>query len=140
MNPRRQFFGLAGSLFVSACCLGAGPILAALAATIGFSAFHSFLNIYVLAPLMTVSVMWLVWNLRIQGRALAGSAKGYPAFWTGLSGGALAWVGVILPHVVTGTRHSGTALIIVGMTLLVGSSTWSLIDQRPRPGAPTRSV
>ena len=101
MSFGRQSFGLVGSLFVSACCLGAGPILAALAAAFGFSAFHSVLNIYVLAPLMTVSVLWMVWNLGIQGRAVAGAVSRYAPFWIGLAGGALAWVGVILPHVAT---------------------------------------
>ncbi|MDA3889750.1 MAG: hypothetical protein PF443_13350 [Allgaiera sp.] len=140
MTSKRQSFGLVGSLFVSACCLGAGPVLAALAATLGFSAFHSLLNVFVLLPLMTISVLWVVWNPRIQGRALAGSAARYPAFWSGLIGGALAWVGVLLPHVVAGSKEAGTALIIIGMTFLIGASVWSLIDQRRRLDGPARSV
>ncbi|WP_111747165.1 hypothetical protein [Salinisphaera orenii] len=140
MSFGRQSFGLVGSLFVSACCLGAGPILAALAAALGFSAFHSVLNIYVLGPLMTVSVLWMVWNLGIQGRALAGAVARYAPFWMGLVGGALAWMGVILPHVLMGTRPAGTALIIVGMALLVGASVWSLIDQRRRYSKANSSV
>jgi len=133
MSFSRQSAGLAGSLFVSACCLGGGPILAALAAALGFSAFHSILNIYVLGPLMTFSVLWIVWNLRTQGRALVGSAWTYRPFWSGLIGGALAWLGVILPHVIMGTRSTGTILIIVGMAVLSGASVWSLVDQRRRP-------
>ncbi|GHE03954.1 hypothetical protein U879_21215 [Defluviimonas sp. 20V17] len=140
MTPKRQSVGLAGSLFVSACCLGAGPILAGLAAALGFSAFHSILNVYVLLPLMTVSVLWVVWNLRIQGNALAGSALRYPPFWSGLIGGSVAWVGVLLPHVVAGTKHVGTDLIIVGMALFIGASLWSVIDQRRRLGASARSA
>jgi len=81
---------------------------------------------------MTLSVLWIVWNLRTQGRALAGSAWAYLPFWSGLAGGALAWVGVLLPHMVTGTRRAGTALIIVGMVALIGALVWSLIDQRRR--------
>ena len=140
MSFGRQSFGLVGSLFVSACCLGAGPILAALAATLGFSAFHSILNIYVLGPLMTISVLWMAWNLGIQGRALAGAAQRYPAFWAGLAGGVLAWLGVVLPHVIKGTRHPGTALIIIGMMLLIGASVWSLIDQRRCLKEPARNT
>jgi len=132
MSFSRQSVGLVGSLFVSACCLGAGPILAASAAALGFSAFHSILNIYVLAPLMTLSVLWIVWNLGLQGRTLAGNAWSYLPFWSGLIGGALAWFGVVLPHMVTGTRSPGTVLIIVGMLVLIGASVWSLIDQRRR--------
>ncbi|MDA3922304.1 MAG: hypothetical protein PF501_16740 [Salinisphaera sp.] len=132
MSFSRQSPGLVGSLFVSACCLGAGPILAALAATLGFSAFHSILNIYVFAPLMTLSVLWTAWNLGVQGRALTGAAHRYRPFWVGLVGGSLAWVGVLLPHVVMGTRTAGTALIIIGMPLLIGASVWSVIDQRRR--------
>lgn len=55
-----QSFGLIGSLFVSTCCLGAGPILAAMSTTLGFSAFRSILNIYVLGPAMTISVLWVL--------------------------------------------------------------------------------
>ena len=137
MGLARQSPGLVGSLFVSACCLGGGPILAATAAALGFGAMHSVLNIYVLGPLMTISVLWLVWNLQRQGRALAGAARRYPAFWAGLAGGLLAWVGVILPHVVAGTRHDGTLLIIAGMAILLAASAWSLMDQR-RSAVPAR--
>lgn len=132
MTAKRQTIGLVGSLFVSACCLGGGPILAASAAALGFSAFHSVLNIYVLGPLMTISVLWIVWNLRIQGRVLAGSARRYPPFWIGLAGGSAAWVGVVLPHVVHGTRHAGTALIILGMIATLTASFLSLKDQQQR--------
>lgn len=130
MGLGRQSPGLIGSLFVSACCLGGGPILAATAAALGFGAMHSILNIYVLGPLMSASVLWLVWNLQRQGRALAGAAHRYPAFWAGLAGGLLAWVGVILPHAVAGTRHAGTILIIAGMAALLAATVWSLVDQR----------
>lgn len=89
---------------------------------------------------MTVSVLWVVWNLRIQGRALAGSARRYPPFWTGLIGGSVAWVGVLLPHVVAGTRQVGSDLIVVGMALFIGASIWSVIDQRRRLGGAARSA
>ena len=89
---------------------------------------------------LTVSVLWMVWNLGIQGRAVAGAVSRYAPFWIGLAGGALAWVGVILPHVLMGTRPAGTALIIVGMALLVGASVWSLIDQRRRHSRANASV
>ncbi len=136
MSFSRQSPGLIGSLFVSACCLGAGPILAALAAVLGFSAFHSILNVYLLGPLMAISVLWIVGNLALQGRVLTGAAHGYRPFWIGLVGGSLAWVGVLLPHVVMGTRAAGTALIVIGMPLLIGASVWSVIDQRrSRPTA-----
>jgi len=133
MGFGRQSPGLIGSLFVSACCLGGGPILAATAAALGFGAMHSILNIYVLGPLMTISVLWLVWNLQRQGRVLAGAARDYPAFWAGLAGGLLAWVGVILPHVAAGSRHAGMMLIIAGTVVLIAASAWSLVDQRRSP-------
>lgn len=135
MRTEYQSFGLIGSLFVSTCCLGGGPILAALAATLGFSAFHSILNIYVLGPVMTVSVLWVAWNLGVQGRALAGAAWRYPPLWAGVSGGALAWAGVVLPHLVLGTHLTGTVMIIIGMLWLAGASAWNLVDQRRHKAA-----
>lgn len=126
----RQGFGLVGTLFVSACCLGAAPIIAATAATIGLGAIRHIFNIYVLGPLMTLSVAWIGWNLAVQGRSLTGAARRYIVFWIGLSGGILAWAGVILPHVVHGTRHAGTVLIVVGMLILLAASVKGLLDQR----------
>ena len=126
----RQSLGLAGTLFVSACCLGAAPIIAATAAVVGVGAIRRTFNIYVLAPLMALSVIWIGWNLAIQGRALTGAARHYGAFWIGVSGGVVAWLGVVLPHVVAGARHAGSVLIIVGMLVLVGASVKGVIDQR----------
>ncbi|WP_111748538.1 hypothetical protein [Salinisphaera orenii] len=143
MSFQRQSAGLVGSLFVSACCLGAGPILAALAAALGFSAFSSILNIYVLGPLMTLSVLWIVWNLHTQGHALRGAARRYAPFWVGLLGGGVAWVGVLLPPLVAGARSLGMALIIAGMAVLVAASIWSLVDQRkarPKRVSPSGGV
>lgn len=132
----RQSLGLVGTLFVSACCLGAAPIIAATAAIVGLGAIRHVFNIYALAPLMTLSVAWIAWNRAVQGRALTGAARRYAVFWVGLSGGVLAWVGVILPHVVHATRHTGTALIIVGMVVLIGASIKGLLDQRQRKIVP----
>jgi len=36
-----------------------------------------------------------------SGGVLAGSVWAYPPFWIGLTVGPLAWVGGLLPHVVT---------------------------------------
>lgn len=135
----RQSLGLVGTLFVSACCLGAAPIIAATAATVGLGAVQHVFNIYVLGPLMTLSVVWIGWNLAVQGRALAGAARHYIMFWIGLAGGVIAWVGVILPPVVHGTRHLGTVLIIVGMVVLIGASVKALLDQRRRAATPRRA-
>ncbi len=126
----RQSWGLGGSLFVSACCLGAAPIIVALATTVGLGAIRHIFNIYVLGSLMTLSVAWVGWNLAVQGRALTGAARRYVVFWVGLGGGVLAWVGVILPKVVHGTGRLGTVLIIVGMLVLIGASVKALLDQR----------
>lgn len=139
MNLARQSWGLLGSLFVSTCCLGGGPVLAGTAAAFGFGAFHDVLNIYVLGPLMTLSVLWITWNLRIQGRALAGQARHYAPFWFGLTGGVLAWAGVVLPHVVSGTHPLGTALIVIGMIPLGAATVWGLIDQRRPDRVATRT-
>ncbi len=130
----RQSWGLGGALFGSVCCIGAAPIIAALATTVGLGAFRHAFSIYVLGPLMTLSVAWVVWNLAVQGRALAGAARRYIVFWVGLGGGVLAWVGMILPMVVHGTGRLGTALIIVGMLVLIGASVKALLDQRQRKG------
>lgn len=131
----RQSLGLIGTLFVSVCCLGAAPIIAATAATVGLGAIRHVFNIYVLGPLMTLSVVWIGWNLAVQGRALAGAARRYVVFWVGLAGGVLAWLGVILPHAVHGTGRLGTALIIIGMVVLIGASIKALMDQRRRAAA-----
>ncbi len=128
----RQSWGLGGSLFVSACCLGAAPIIVALATTIGLGAIRHVFNIYVLGSLMTLSVAWVGWNLAVQGRVLTGAAYRYVVFWVGLGGGVLAWVGVILPKVVHGTNRLGTTFIIVGMLVLIGASVKALLDQRQR--------
>ncbi|GBE10186.1 hypothetical protein BMS3Bbin12_02221 [bacterium BMS3Bbin12] len=128
----RQSFGFLGSFFVSACCLGAAPVIAATAATVGLGAVRHVFNIYVLGPLMTLSVGWIVWNLRIQGRALAGRAHRYPPFWIGLAGGITAWVGVVLPHVVHGTKSLGSSMIYIGMAVLVVGSIKGLFDQYRR--------
>ncbi len=132
----RQSWGLGGSLFVSACCLGAFfgavPIIIALAATVGLGAIRHVFSIYVLGPLMTLSVAWIAWNLAVQGRALTGAAHRYVVFWVGLGGGVLAWVGVILPKVVHGTNRLGTIFIIIGMLLLIAASVKALLDQRQR--------
>lgn len=135
----RQSLGLVGTLFVSACCLGAVPIIAATAAAVGLGAIRHVFNIYVLGPLMTLSVVWIGWNLAIQGRAIAGAARHYAVFWVGLAGGVIAWIGVILPHVLQGTDHLGTLLIIVGMVILIGASVKALLDQRRRAAAPRRA-
>lgn len=125
----RQSAGLVGSLFVSTCCLGGGPILAALATSLGFSAFHSILNIYVLGPLMTASILWIILNIYNQGQKLIGNAWTYIPFWSGVIGGALAWLGIILPYLVVNMHIFKTVLIIIGMALLFASSIWNLIDQ-----------
>ncbi len=125
----RQSFGFLGSFFVSACCLGAAPIIAATAATFGLGAIRHAFNIYVLAPLMTLSVAWIVWNLHIQGRALVGRARRYPPFWIGLAGGTVAWVGVILPHIVHSTKPLGSLMIYIGMAILIAGSIKGLFDQ-----------
>lgn len=125
----RQSLGIAGALFVSACCLGAAPIIAAAAATIGLGAVRHVFNIYVLGPLMTISVAWIGWNLARQGKVVAGAARRYAVFWIGLLGGVLAWIGVILPHVMHGTGAIGTVFIIAGTLVLVGASVKGLLDQ-----------
>ena len=126
----RQSFGLVGTLFVSACCLGAAPIIAATAATVGLGAIRHLFNIYVLGPLMTLSVLWIGWNLAIQGRALKGAARRYAVFWIGAGGGCIAWTGVLLPHVVHGTRETGTVFILVGLPVIIAASVKGLWDQR----------
>ncbi len=125
----RQSLGFLGTFFVSACCLGAAPIIAATASVVGLGAIRHTFNIYVLGPLMTLSVAWVVWNLRIQGRALVGRARRYPPFWLGLVGGVVALTGVVLPHIVHGTKSLGDLMIYAGMAILIIGSAKGLFDQ-----------
>jgi hypothetical protein len=130
MNFHRQSWGLAGSLFVSVCCLGAGPIIAAAVTALGLSLLKPVFSIYVLGPLMIASVAWVVWNLTIQARALGHAFQEYLPFWLTLGGGALAVVGVFLPHLVHGTGAFGYVLIVIGMAALLTGSVLGLLDQR----------
>ncbi|HEX8726491.1 MAG TPA: hypothetical protein VF737_13970 [Gemmatimonadaceae bacterium] len=126
----RQSVGLIGTLFVSACCLGAAPIVIAAASVVGLGAVRHAMNVYVLGPLMTLSVLWIGWNLAVQGRALAGRASRYAVFWAGIVGGTLAWAGVLLPHIVRGTGRPADVLIVVGMVTLIGASLKGVMGQR----------
>lgn len=138
MSLKRQSWGLIGSLFVSSCCLGAGPIIAATAASIGFGALKSVFNIFVLAPLMVLSVGWVSWNIARQAAGLGVPAHRYAPFWLALGGGLIATIGVLLPHLIHGTRIIGTALIIVGMIVLLTGSIAGIVDQRRRVAATSR--
>ena len=130
MDVHHQSWGLAGSLFVSACCLGAGPIIAATAAALGFSLLKPIFSIYVLGPLMIASVAWVVWNLTIEARALGRAFQEYWPFWLALVGGGVGIVGVFLPHIVHGTGAFGSLLIVIGMGTLLTGSVRALLDQR----------
>lgn len=130
MDAHHQSWGLAGSLFVSVCCLGAGPIIAATATALGLSLLKPIFSIYVLGPLMIASVAWVVWNLTIQARALGRAFQDYFSFWLTLGGGAIATVGVFLPHLAHGTGAFGSVLIVIGMGALVAGSVGALLDQR----------
>ena len=122
--------GFAGSLFVTVCCLGAGPIIAATATALGLSLLKPVFSIYVLGPLMIASVAWVVWNLVIQARALGRVLEGYLPFWLATGGGVIAIVGVFLPPLIHGTRGLSSVLIVIGMAALVAGSVLGLSDQR----------
>lgn len=130
MKPGNQIWGLVGSLFVSACRLGATPIIIATAAALGVGALKSVFNVYVLGPLMIASVGWVVWNMKIQAEALGVLASAYVPFWLALGGGIFACIGVVLPNVSKGTGPIGMTLIVIGMLTLLAGSTRGLIDQR----------
>lgn len=130
MNFHRQSWGLTGSLFVSVCCLGAGPIIAATAAALGLGLLKPVFSIYVLGPLMIASVVWVVWNLAIQARALEREFLHYLPVRCALGGGISAIVGVFLPHIIHGTGGFGSVLIVVGMVALLAGSALGLLDQR----------
>lgn len=130
MKSGNQIWGLVGSLFVSACCLGAAPIIVATATALGVGALESVFSVYVLGPLMIVSVGWVVWNMKIQAAALGILPTAYVPFWLALGGGIVACIGVLLPNFSTGTGSLGMVLIVFGMLTLLGGSTRSLIDQR----------
>lgn len=126
----RQAIGVFAALFVSSCCLGAAPLIVSAAAVVGLGAVRHVFNIYVLGPVMTLSVAWIAWNMARQARVLAVAARYYPPFWGGVLGGLLSWTGVVLPHVVGGAREIGTALILLGLPLIVAASAKGLWDQR----------
>lgn len=132
MSIKRQSWGLIGSLFVSSCCLGAGPIIAAAAASVGLGALKSVFNIFVLAPLMVLSVAWVSWNMARQAKGLTVPVRQYGPFWLAVGGGTTATIGVVLPHVIHGTGIAGTTLIVVGMIVLLMGSVAGIADQRRR--------
>lgn len=135
-----QVVGLAGTLFVSTCCLGAAPLIVSAAAVVGLGSVRHVFNIYVLGPLMTLSVAWIAWNLARQARVLGMAPGRYPPFWGGLLGGLLSWVGVFLPHVIHGTRGIGTALIVAGVPLIIAASAKGLWDQSRATAQPGKAV
>jgi len=126
----RQAAGLAGALFVSTCCLGAAPLIVSAASVVGLGAVRHLFNIYVLGPLMTLSVAWIAWNLARQARTLDVAPVRHLPFWIGVLGGLLGWAGVLLPHVVGGTRAAGTTLILAGLPLIVAATLKGVRDQR----------
>ena len=126
----RHTAGLLGAVFVSTCCLGAAPLIVSAAAVVGLGSVRHVFNIYVLGPLMTLSVAWIAWNLARQARALNVAARRYLPFWGGFLGGLLGWAGVVLPHLISGTREAGMALILAGLPLIVSASAKGLWDQR----------
>lgn len=129
-HTSRHAVGILGALFVSTCCLGAAPVLVSAATVVGLGAVSDIFNIFVLGPIMTISVAWIAWNLARQGTVLTGAAWRYLSFWIGFVGGLLSWTGVLLPHIFDGTRGVGIALIVVGLPLIFIASLKSLWDQR----------
>jgi len=130
MNPfKRMIPGWAGTLFVSACCLGAGPFLASAAAATGAAWLASLFNIYVLGPLVIVSVAWTSVNAWRWAQILHGTARRSPAFWLTVLGGLAVVLGVFLPPL-AGVGRAGAAGIYLGLATLVAGTAWSLVDQR----------
>jgi hypothetical protein len=92
MKSGNQIWGLAGSLFVSACCLGAAPIVVATATALGVGSLKSVFDVYTLGALMVASVGWVVWNMKIQAEALGLPPTAYAPFGLTLGGGIAAFI------------------------------------------------
>ena len=130
MNPVKRILpGWIGTLFVSACCLGAGPLLASTAAAMGAAWLASVFNIYVLGPLVVVSVVWTSANTWRWARVVHGAAARAPSFWLTTLGGVVVVAGVFLPPLVH-ARQAGVTAIYLGLVVMIAGTVWSLLDQR----------
>lgn len=123
--------GWAGTLFVSACCLGAGPLLASAAVASGAGFLAAIFNIYVLGPLVVLSVAWTIFNAARWSRLARGSAHLAPAFWLTALGGVAMVAGVFLPPL-AGVRAAGAAAIYAGMAVMLVGTLWNALDCRKR--------
>lgn len=123
--------GWAGTLFVSACCLGAGPLLASAAIASGAGFLAPIFSIYVLGPLVIVSVAWTIINSWRWSRALTGAPNHHPPLWFSVAGGLLVVVGVFLPPL-TGARTVATVAIYLGIAGMILGAILNLVEQRQR--------
>lgn len=125
----RQLPGWAGTIFVGACCLGVGPLLASAAVASGVGFLALIFSIYILGPLVILSVAWVLWNTYQRALALGKTAAGYPALWLTVVGGLAVVAGVFLPPV-TGAKAAGATALYVGLVVLIAGSVWSALDRR----------
>lgn len=122
--------GWIGTLFVSACCLGAGPLLASAAVASGAGFLASIFNIFVLGPLVIVSVAWTIFNAQRWARASRGAARFSAAFWLTAAGGIFVVAGVFLPPL-AGARTAAGAAIYIGLSAMLAGTIWNAVDRRP---------
>lgn len=129
--------GWAGTLFVSACCLGVGPLLASAAVASGAGFLAPIFSIYVLGPLVILSVAWTIFNAQRWARGARGAARVSLAFWLTLVGGIAIVIGVFLPPV-AGARAAGTAAIYIGLVAMLAGTIWNALDRRRIRGSEDR--
>lgn len=106
-SVRATVWGPVGSIVAALCCLGAAPLLAALAATgLGF-----LVNDLVLVPILAVFLGFTIWGLR---RDAPRHDRAGPERLAWLA--ALATVGGLWAH---------GAVVGLGLALLIGASVWN---------------
>ena len=105
----KQITGSLGSIFASLCCLGVGPVLAALSAMgLGFV-----INDAILIPLLAIFLLIAVWGLK-GSRAWHG-VNG--PFYLGTVGAVAAFVGILVFMPV----H------IIGLVAVVAAAIWDIV-------------
>ena len=115
----KQFAGFLGAGFAAACCLGLPLVLSALGAVgAGFLVRDAYLF-----PLFVAFVALSLWLLY---RSATGHGRLLP-FWLGVTGGIVGITGLFL--LVTGL-YPQSALVYVGLALLVAGSIWDLVNGR----------
>ena len=113
----KQITGSLGAVFASLCCLGVGPVLAALTAMgLGF-----IINDAILIPLLAIFLLIAVWGLK--GSRTRHGVNG--PFYLGSIGAVAAFVGILVFMPV----H------IIGLAIVIAAAVWDIVILRKGPPA-----